>query len=334
MPRVEELRLITRVARLYYQQELRQSEIAELLGMSQASISRLLNSARSEGVVRISVNVPSGVYSDLEEQLTARYQLKEAIVVDCASSGAEDDDLMLQRDIGAAAAYYVETTIKNNEVVGISSWSSTLLAVVDAMHQVPGKTGIQVVQILGGIGNPSAEVHANRLTGRFASLVNGMAYFLSAPGIVGSEAALRVLMEEAYVRETMDRFEQVTMALVGIGAIEPSKLLSLSGNVFTQDEQDMLRQSGAVGDILLRFFDAAGCLVSSPLRKRVVSMSLQQLRKAQRAIAVAGGWRKYEAIRAALRGGWINVLVTDRCTAEQLVSEAVLPAESVPISPG
>lgn len=321
MARIEELRLITRVARMYYEQNLRQSEIADLLGLSQATISRLLTSARQEGVVRISVNVPGGVFSELEEKLVGLYNLKDAIVVDCTAGDGDEEERLLLREIGAAAAYYVETTIKNNEVVGISSWSSTLLALVDAMHQVPGKSGIQVVQILGGIGNPSAEVHANRLTGRFSSLVNGTAHFLPAPGIVGSEAALRVLMEEQYLLDTMALFDQVTLALVGVGSTEPSKLLTQSGNVFTQEEQDMLEESGAVGDILLRFFDKEGRLVNTPLRKRVVSMSLQQLCKASRAVAVAGGRRKHEAIRGALRGAWINVLVTDRCTAEMLVKD-------------
>ena len=256
--------------------------------------------------------------SEIEEQLAQKFGLKDAIVVDCED---DQDEILLQREIGSAAAYYVETIIHNNDVVGISSWSSTLLALVDAMHQVPGRTGIQVVQILGGIGNPSAEVHANRLTGRFASLVNGTAHFLPAPGILGSEAALNVLLADQYVREAMQLFDRVTIALVGIGDIEPSKLLTLSGNVFSLEEQEELRGKGAVGDILLRFFDEIGKPVKGPLSNRVVSMSLEQLTRANRAIAVAGGSRKFKAILGALRGKWINVLVTDRRTAERLLAE-------------
>jgi DNA-binding transcriptional regulator LsrR (DeoR family) len=226
MAKTDELRLMTKVARLYYEREMRQGEIASMMGLSQASISRLLNSAKEAGIIRITVNIPNGVNSEIEEQVAQRFDLKDAIVVDCED---DQDEILLQREIGSAAAYYVETIIHNNDVVGISSWSSTLLALVDAMHQVPGRTGIQVVQILGGIGNPSAEVHANRLTGRFASLVNGSAHFLPAPGILGSEAALKVLLADQYVREAAQLFDRVSIALVGIGDIGPSKLLTLSG---------------------------------------------------------------------------------------------------------
>ncbi len=269
--------------------------------------------------MRITVNVPNGVNATLEEELAHKFGLKEAIVVDSVD---DQDESMLQREIGSAAAYYVETMIRNHDVVGISSWSGTLLALVDAMRQVPGKSGIQVVQILGGIGNPSAEVHANRLTGRFASLVNGTAHFLPAPGIVGSRAALQVLLDDQYVLDAMRLFDQVSMALVGIGDVEPSKLLTLSGNIFSAEEQEILRQNAAVGDILLRFFDRDGQPVKSPLSNRVVSMSLEQLQKVDRAIAVAGGPRKYKAIRGALRGKLVNIIVTDRVTAEQLVQES------------
>jgi DNA-binding transcriptional regulator LsrR (DeoR family) len=320
MAEIDELRLMTKVARMYYEQDMRQSEIAKHLGLSQATISRLHSGAKKEGIVRISINVPSGVNAEIEEKLIQIYNLMDAIVVDC-SSAEDDDERLIQREIGSAAAYYVETTIKNNEVVGISSWSETLLGLVDAMHQVPGKTGIQVVQILGGIGNPSAEIHANRLTGRISSLLNATPHFLLAPAIVGSEAALRVLLEDQYVFQIMQLFDQVTMALVGIGSIKPSKLLTLSGNIFTLEEQDILSQSGAVGDILLRFFDVYGRPVNSPLSNRVVSMNLEELRRVRRSIAVAGGRRKYQAILGALRGKLINVLVTDRCTAENLVQE-------------
>lgn len=320
MTRIDELRLMTRVARLYYERNMRQAEIAQQLGLSQATISRLFNRAREEGIVRISVSVPQGVYTDLEEQLIAAYNLRDAIVVDCV----RDDEQIIQRDVGAAAAYYVESTIKPDEVIGLSSWSATLLALVDAMHQTPRKGGVQVVQILGGIGNPAAEIHAARLTGRFAKLVNGMATFLPAPGVVGSEATLQVFLQDQYVQAAMALFDKVSLALVGIGAVEPSELLADSGNIFTDEEQDILRGQGAVGDILLHFFDENGRPVKTSLDNRVVSMSLEQLYRADRAVGVAGGRRKHDAIRGALRGGWINILITDCFTAERLVAPTVL----------
>ncbi len=315
MAQLDELRLMARVARMVYEKEMRQADIARQLGLSQATVSRLVNRAREEGIVRISVNVPQGVYSELEEALIAAYNLRDAIVVDCV----QEDEQSIQREIGAAAAYYVESTIKPNEVIGLSSWSATLLAMVDAMHAIPRKNNIQVVQILGGIGNPAAELHATRLTDRFAKLVNGTGIFLPAPGIVGSEAVREVILSDQYVQTAMSLFGQVTLALVGIGAVEPSELLADSGNIFGSEELATLRREGAVGDILLHFFAADGRPVQTPLDQRVVSMSLEHLRQADRAVGVAGGRRKQEAIWGALRGGWINVLVTDCFTARRLI---------------
>ena len=191
----------------------------------------------------------------------------------------------------------------------------------DALHLLPDKSGIKVVQILGGVGNPSAEVHATRLTSRFADLVKGEAVFLPAPGVVGSEAAQEVLLNDQYVREAVSLFDEITMALVGIGSVRPSTLLADSGNIFSNDELTVLRHAGAVGDVLLRFFDANGDRVETILNQRVVSMSLDQLKNVDKAIGVAGGSRKYPAILGVLRGQWINVLITDRKTAEQLLLE-------------
>jgi DNA-binding transcriptional regulator LsrR (DeoR family) len=317
LARNDELRLIAKVAHLYYGRGVRQAEIARQLDLSQATVSRLLKRAEEEQIVRITVSVPHGAYTELEEELEAGYGLKEAIVVDTV----EDDEQIL-RDLGAAAAFYVETTLKQDELIGISSWSATLLSMVDAMHPLPRSTSAQVVQILGGVGNPAAEAHAAHLTRRMATLTRGDAFFLPAPGVAGSTETARIYLDDPFVRATMDRFDQVTLALVGIGAVEPSKLLASSGNIFSAEELDLLRERGAGGDICLRFFDRQGQPLLTPLNERVIGMRLEQLQRVSRSVGIAGGQRKLHAIRGALVGRWINVLITDRRTAELLVEEA------------
>jgi DNA-binding transcriptional regulator LsrR (DeoR family) len=317
MAHSDELRLMTRIARLYYERNLNQSEIAEQLDLSQATISRLLKRAQQDNIIRISVIAPPGTFPELEEELQKRYHLKEVIVSDCAT---EDDDLIL-KEIGSAAAYYLENTIRPNDVVGISSWSATLLAMVDAMQPHARPLGSQVIQILGGVGNPEAEVHANHLTTRLAALLHGSAKFLPAPGVVGSPETLRVMLQDPFIRQALDSFDQVTLALVGVGALVPSKLLASSGNVFSEEELEMLRACKAVGDICLRFFQADGTPVKTPLNDRVISMRLDQLKHVRRSVGIAGGSRKYDAIAGALNGGWINVLITDCFTANKLLED-------------
>ena len=313
MARIDELRLMTQVARMYYEQELRQPEIMKRLNLSQSTISRLLSRARESGIVRITVNVPSGTHPELEEALQERYRLKQCVVVESV-----DDEEQIIRELGEAAAFFVETTAGPGDVIGISSWSAALLAMVDAMHH-GARGGARVLQILGGVGSPGAEVHATQLTRRLAHLLNGEATLLPAPGVVGSRKARDVLLEDRFVAEATRLFDQVTLALVGIGAVEPSRLLAESGNVFSKSELNTLGRHGAVGDICLHFFNEQGNPVATPLHDRVIGMSLEQLRRVGRVVGVAGGKRKNVAIKGALAGGWINILITDRNTAERLL---------------
>ncbi|KPL91551.1 hypothetical protein ADN01_01115 [Levilinea saccharolytica] len=317
MPHIDELRLIARVARMYYEWDMRQSEIANQLDLSQATVSRLLNRSKEEGIIRISVNLPDGVYTELEETLVKKYGLRDAIVVD----SLDDDEKLIQRDLGTAAAFYLESAIRPNEIIGISSWSATLLALVDALHPLPKKPGVKVVQILGGVGNPAVAAHASRLTSRMAQLVNGDAVYLPVAGILATEAARDVLMADEVTQQAVRLFDQVTTALVGIGALDPSPLLAQSGNIFSPQELNHLREKNAVGDILVRFFNIHGEPVETGLERRVISMNLDQLSKVNRAVGVAGGLRKYAGILGALRGHWINILVTDHFTAERLAKE-------------
>lgn len=325
MARVNELRLMAKIARLYYEQDLRQAQIAARLDLSQATISRLLKRAEKEQIVRIHISAPLGAFPDLEDGLQTTYGLKDAIVVNCI------DDEQILGDIGAAAAYYLETTLKQGDVIGISSWSATLLAMVNAMHMLAGQTKTEVVQILGGIGSPSVEHHATQLTRRLAMLTHAEATFLPAPGIVGAPETKQAFLQDQFVQAALARFEHVTLALVGIGDVEPSRLLASSGNVFSREELDQLRRLGAVGDICLRFFDISGSPIPTPLNHRVIGMELEQIRNVKRSVGIAGGKRKLAAIHGALTGHWINVLITDRFTAEALLAEnKVRPPKATP----
>ena len=129
---------------------------------------------------------------------------------------------------------HLETTVRSGDIIGVSSWSATLLAMVDAMHPVNGVHDTQVVQILGGGGDPAAEGHATHLVRRMADLLHGEGTFLPAPSSVGSKASRDVLLEDPFVRRAMSLFDDLDVALVGIGGQEPSGLLTSSGNVFSE----------------------------------------------------------------------------------------------------
>ena len=137
-------------------------------------------------------------------------------------------------------------------------------------------------------------------------------------GLVGSASAAKALAQDPYVSETVELFSRINLALVGVGALEPSALVASSGNAFSQAELEALQKEGAVGDLCLRFYDAEGRPVKGGFEGRVIGIDLEGLRRVPRSVALCGGKRKFAAILGALRGGWVNTLVTDQFTAQRL----------------
>jgi DNA-binding transcriptional regulator LsrR (DeoR family) len=299
---------------MYHERGIRQTEIAETLHISQARVSRLLKRATELGIVRTVVAAAPGVHTELEEALEDRYGLAEAVIVDV--EGGNEDVIAA---LGSVGATYLETTLTGRERIGISSWSQTLLAVVDRMRpfRVPGAES--VVQLMGGVGSSSVQTQGNRLLTEFARLVGATATFVPAPALVGNRTMRESLLNDAAMESISKEWPRLTMVLAGIGSLPPSPLLRASGNAADLADQDRLHAAGAVGDVCLRFFDSAGTLVPSDLDDRVVGIDADTLRRIPRRIGIAGGESKHKAIHAAVRGGWVNVLITDTGTAAALL---------------
>lgn len=307
---------MAKVARMYHERGLRQADIAAELHISQPRVSRLLKRAAEVGIVRTVVALPLGVHTDLEEALEERFGLNEAVVADI--DGARQDPTLA---LGAAAANYLEATLIGGDTVGISSWSATLLAAVEAMRPSHGTVVDTVVQLMGGNGSPRVQILATRLISLFAQNTGAAPVLMPAPGMLGSVAARESLAADPTIDEVRGLWTQVTLAVVGIGSIEPSPLLRESGNVAADADLALLREAGAVGDICFRYFDANGTPIQSSVNDRVMGISADHIRRIPRRVGVAGGERKHAAILAALRGEWVNVLVTDVAEAQRLLSE-------------
>lgn len=314
MGRVNELRLIARVAQMYHVEKKRQAEIADVLRLSQATVSRMLKRAEEEDIVRTTVIPPPGTFADLEAGLRETFGLTEAIVADCT----EDRDGAIMARIGEAAAHFLEVTLAPGEIIGVSSWSQTILRMVDNIHPMKAAKARYVVQTLGGMGDPSVQAHATQLTTRLARLTGAEPRLLPVQGVASSREAKLVMLADPFVRETMDLFGRITLAIIGIGAVAPSELLARSGNIFSPQELARLHEDGVVGEVSLRFFDAGGRAVATPTDDRVIGLTLAELAKVDRVIALAGGQAKTEAIAGALKAGIIDVLVTDKFTAARL----------------
>ncbi len=309
---MESLKLVYKIARAYYEEGLTQQEIADKYGISRIKVSRLLSRAVSEEIVQIRLHPPEEHQTDLEQRLEKQFGLKEAVVVPVTDQPSGQ----LEESLGRAAAIYLQSALQGHEVVGLT-WGRTLLSLVNALNPVK-LPGLQVIQLLGGLGEPEAEYHGADLTRRMAQLFSTRPRLIHAPGIVRSAELCDELMNDLQVKSTLDLAATADVAVVGIGWLGPGSPLMESRSVLTESDKELLLSLNVVGDISLRFFDDRGRYVDSAVDRRVIGLTSAQSLEIPRVIGIAGGASKFTAIRAALTGGLVHVLITDRGTAEKL----------------
>lgn len=318
MEDVDRQRLMAKVARLYHNSGLRQVEIADRLRLSQTKVSRLLQQAQDQGIVRTVVVPLTGLNAEMEEELERRYELAEVHVVNAVA----EVETELTAELGEAAASILANVPVDVPVVGITSWSRTLRHMVESLR--PIRTGTTtVVEMLGDLGPPEQQHEAARATQRLAMLAGASAVFLRTPGVVSSPQVREALLRhDAYARTALGLLDALDLALVGVGTCAVVPPLQAGNNFFSEEELREVVAAGAVGQLCLRFLDARGQPVASRLDDLVTGVTLDQLKSAKRRWIVAGGPSKYRAIRAALLGGWADTFVTDAATARWLVSPA------------
>jgi DNA-binding transcriptional regulator LsrR (DeoR family) len=317
IPSPEELRLLVKVSRFYYEDGVNQDTIKDRLGLSRSKVSRLMAQARELGIVQISVVSPDTLHVDLESRLEERFGLREALVVEALPGDGQD---AVSRAVGQGAAAYLVRALEPRSTIGFA-WGSTLRYMAGALttQQFPG---VQLVQIIGGLGQPEAEVHATELCRSVSRSLGCRLTLLPVPGIVRDQHTRRALLSDIHVQRAIEAIDRLDLAFVGIGAPTPDSVVMRDGSIISQAEMDALLARGAVGDIALRYFDAEGRPVASEIDDRIIGISLEQLRHGPRVVAASGGPDKVPAIRAALRGQLIDVLVTDSVTAAKLLESS------------
>lgn len=308
-------KLLYKLAKAYYEDGLTQSQIGKRFGLSRIKVSRLLNQARDEKLVQITIVSPGNTHADLERALEAKYDLDEAVII----SPSSYDKAVIASELGPAAADCLLRCIQGNEVVTLS-WGTTLLSVIDAL---PSKnwSELKVVQMMGGLGRPEAEVHGTDIARRMAQILGAKPRLLPAPGVVSSKIVCDALLEDSQISDTLALGARADIALVGIGVPVPDSVVMQAGALHAE-EVKQLKAQNAVGDIALRFFDADGHAIEHEINDRIIGLDLDQIKRIPRVIGVAGGAEKFHVIRAALRGKFINVLVTDDQIAARLLEDA------------
>jgi deoxyribonucleoside regulator len=305
--------LLAWVASMYYQDDLTQAEIADRIGTSRSTVSRLLRSARVEGIVSITVSYPWTTAPDVESAVAARYGLRKASIL--AGSDRPRDETL--RGLGVLAARLLNESIDHPCVVGIS-WGQAVHSTVRALNpdrSVP----VKVVQMVGAVGEGNSLIDSPELARLLAAAYHGEFQYLHAPLLVENPSARDLLLREPRIEETLALAHKADIALVGIGAPDPGVYSLFRAGYVDQTVLRELQSAGVAGDICARHYDIQGRILDIGLNHRVIGIPLEALHGIGLVIGVAGGAKKARAILGALRGGHINVLVSDEETARRVL---------------
>jgi len=296
---------------LYYEDGLTQGDIAEVMGISRATVNSYLADARDRGIVNIAIE-PARLAS-----LTVAQALKRHFgLADCLVVPSEDTARPLIDRIGVAGGQALHRLIKSGDTVAVS-WGRTVLAISERA-EVPGLQDVTVVQATGGT-RASFAYTPELCAAALANAVNGKLINISAPAIVSANAVREAFMQEPLIESQFGALAGANKALFGISSLRPNSTIHTSGFFESVPLQDYLAK-GAVGVVAGRFIDGQGRAIAGPLDDRTIGISLEMLKNIDLRIAAAGGFDKVPSILAALRGGYVNVLITDAATGRGILN--------------
>lgn len=309
--------LVVTAARRFFLEDRNKVEIAQELGVSRFRVARLLELARSSGVVTITLHDEGTADPVLSARLAAHLGLQEAIVVEAGGTEAE-----VRHQVGAPAAELLSQTLRPGEVLGLA-WGRTLSAMTESMPTLPP---VSVVQLTGAIGNNLHESPVE-IVRKVTQSSGGSAHPIFAPLVVDDAATAAALRRQSDVAGALKMFDDVTTAVVSVGSWDPpnSQLL----NAVSEADRRALLDQGVKADMAAILVTAAGTVVSSDFAARCISISAEQMRHIPRVIGVAAGADKAEAVVAVARAGLLTGLVTERALAEAaLATPPVVPSRS------
>ncbi|WP_372455397.1 sugar-binding transcriptional regulator [Priestia aryabhattai] len=309
----EKFNKVIEAARMYYILDYNQSEIAKKLGVSRPTVSRLLQTAKEEGIVQIKI-VDSSINSEkLSSQLEQKFNLKKAIVTPVP----QYENHIIKSHLGVAAADYLYDIVKNGDIIGVT-WGTTLYQVAIDLKQ-KYVNDVQVVQLKGGVSHSETSTYASEIMYLFGKAYNTPPMHLPLPVIVDHVVVKKAMETDRHIKRILDLGKQANIALFTTGPIKTDSLLFQLG-YFSEQDVEMI-SSRAVGDICSRFFDKDGQICNESLDERTLGLDLEELKKKEYAILVAGGDQKIDSIYGALQGKFANVLVTDQFTARFLLDK-------------
>jgi deoxyribonucleoside regulator len=309
--------LLGRVARMYYEDGATQEAIATELKLSRPTVSRLLKEAREEGVVQIIIRHPLRFVPVLENEIRAAFPYLRRVIVVAPPTEAMASPELTAQGVARAAADYISSVVESGDIVGVS-WGNTMEMLTLHLPQKPVRRAT-VVQLNGGVSRAATGTNAQEVAQRFGRAFGAQVYYLTVPAIVDSAGLREALQQNRETASLLDLGRRANIAVYGIGVPGPNSVLVQAGYI-TPRQVESLRRSGARGDICSRFFTADGTVCDRELDDRTIGLPLRELGAKEHAVAVVPGKHRAAGLLGALRGRYLNVLVTDEETAAEVLT--------------
>jgi DNA-binding transcriptional regulator LsrR (DeoR family) len=303
--------LTATVARRYYLEGASKSDIAAELGISRFKVARLVERARATGIVRIELDARGEINLDLSVRLRAAHGLRHCVVIDAP----EDDEVLLRNALGRAAAELLTEIVEPGDVLGLA-WARSLMAMRTSLTGLPA---CDVVQLTGALSLPSDDGSVE-LVRDLARRSKGQGFFYYAPMVLPDAATARVLRTQPDVARAIERFPDVTKAVIGVGAWRQG--LSTVVGALTEQERREIYDLGVRSELSGVQIDGEGNPVTTPLTDRLIGIDAGRLHAVPEVIALAYGTAKVDAVHAGIRGGFITSLVTHSAMARGLLRRA------------
>jgi deoxyribonucleoside regulator len=310
---MDDLQKIVNVARMYYEQGLKQEDIARKVKISRASVSLILTEARRKGIVEITIKDPLQDDTELSASLAREFRLQRCLVVPTA---IRESDILIDLTASRAAEVFNEET-RNGDTVGIA-WGRTCYAFMSTYQSKSHPQGTRVIPLIGGSNRNLKRYQLNEMVRLFAEKLKGTPTFIHAPALPASREDFELYMGSSSMKEMLHLWKKIDVAVVSVGAPPVSQEFDGSKVILNRKKVSTAAHL-PVGDMCARYFDIGGHFLESEEYRRVIGIPVESLRAIRKIICVVGGIEKAYSLLAALKTGLINILVTDEQTARAVV---------------
>lgn len=302
---------LVQVARLYYNDNLSQQEIATRLGISRSLVALYLQQAREAGVVRIQIVDLQNTSTELEAALKKATGVKHVTVI----PNPHGSPMLTLRAVAGAAAEFLANTLKDGDTFGLA-WGRTTSVVVELLNPSHALR-VDVLPLMGECGVSGMHSQMNQMVMQAAQRLSATPHFLSLPMVVSSPGLRNALVKEVGISDVIECWDRINLACVGIGVVPPVPGMV----VYIGDEQlPRLIEAGAVGDLCGIYYDREGRIIKSGLEDQLISAGIKQMKAMDNLVVVACGEEKAVAVLGALRTGLISTLFIDQKMAERILS--------------